>query len=801
MIKRWAGVVSLIACIPALSMQAQEASRAGGSAAGFAPACNADVKDVAQPGSVVRFNAALRDSYASAHGAASVFDWDFGDQTPHAKTANPSHTYRLPGIYMGTVSIHQGSSRCTTTWVIAVPKSAPYALANSASSAAHETLTGIERDYRAESLGTNLKGTPQYPVLADLTGAPIGDISCQAKTADFILGDENTIDRDGPPRTPADLSSIPASRLGMRLRTGRFACTGSGQVSGAQSPAAGASKPHFVQATVQDTGEVQVLAGSRFFADGSEYLFDGSSWQSFGAGWDAILEAFRRRGDPDWLSGLVQKHSQALVRKAALAVLTSEPHLAAIAFNSAQAADRLYAVQRLTSPALLAEVVSKSTDSPTQLAALQRISDQPTLAGIAQSGLNEKIRLVALGAVSNRAALVDIYRKSPPGSAIHLAALGRLDGAAVGMIADKSLLNEIALNASRTDIRLAAINKVDDRQTLQDAALKDPAQTVRLAAIAKVGDEETLGRAATADSAQAVRLAAVRRLRDPETLSHLAQTHPDAATARAAMERISDSAALADIALKAESSVIRKAAVARITDQRTLADVAIRATDVDLGTAALRGVKDPSLLESVARKASKAAIWRSAAESSGQVPIAASRLHDLTMKVLCMPFQNNGVSQSNDSVGRVATALVETLGQTGWQVAKPETPVGVPGASIDSSLESARREGAPVILTGTATSVAGKPAKHPSQSLTFEVSFLDVTTGKTILADSFTEPLRRNSIPPKQVRKAVNDFVKRLNDDLRKGKAGSGGKSAPSRKKKGAGRESSRRARDSAAAV
>lgn len=629
-----------------------------------------------------------RRSAVTPSSARPVFDWDFGDNSPHSKLASPTHTYAQPGLYVWTVVIKQGARGCTKSWVLALLASSEYALARTTIAVAQELLSGLKRDYRLEGLGTNLKGTPQYPIRLRFEGGANQDLSCQARNADFVIGDDRSIDRENGPGKPRALMSVAFDQMGVRLLAGHFTCVGTSKAQG--------SSMHFPFATVLDTGDAKFLPGSRCLVGGSEYVFDGEAWRKLGSKWADFADALQKRRNPDWLSELARTHRQPLVRMASIAALTSQTHLAEITLKGTRTEDRL-------------------EDNEARLAALERISDQEVLGGIVRSSSDEKIRLVAMRGIHERETLVRIFKESSPGSSLRAAALEKLDAGAVELIHDESLLANIAETAIRT----------------------------------------------------AVGLAAVKQLNDPHTLSRLALALSDESVAVAAVERISDPQILWTTALKSKKSSVRKAAVQRITDEKLLADLAIKTDDAELGTVAVRAIRDRGLLESVAKQAPRAPVWLAASQSAAQAPVSALSLYDPATRVLAVPFVNGVNPGMKTSVERMDSLLKENLSASGWHFAADEQSCRSEVGSLNSALEAARRCGAQVALTGTAT---GPPDKSHGalKSVDFTIKAFDVLTGKMILEEKLSPPVSRNTIPEQQAQKEIKNFVKRLSADIKK---------------------------------
>ena len=58
------------------------------------------------------------DQSSDPDGDALTYDWDFGDGTPHASTANPSHAYLLRGRYTATLTVDDQRGRTATATVV-----------------------------------------------------------------------------------------------------------------------------------------------------------------------------------------------------------------------------------------------------------------------------------------------------------------------------------------------------------------------------------------------------------------------------------------------------------------------------------------------------------------------------------------------------------------------------------------------------------------------------------------------------------------------------------------------------------
>lgn len=66
---------------------------------------------------VVSFSSA---GTSDSDGTISSYNWDFGDGTPYAATANPTHTYSAAGTYLATLTVTDDFSTTDTTTVTTV---------------------------------------------------------------------------------------------------------------------------------------------------------------------------------------------------------------------------------------------------------------------------------------------------------------------------------------------------------------------------------------------------------------------------------------------------------------------------------------------------------------------------------------------------------------------------------------------------------------------------------------------------------------------------------------------------------
>lgn len=81
-----------------------------------------------------------------------TYDWDFGDGTPHATAANPSHAYAANGIYTATLTVSDGAVTNAATITITVGNQPPTATIISPANGSHYdigdtiTITGAGFD-------------------------------------------------------------------------------------------------------------------------------------------------------------------------------------------------------------------------------------------------------------------------------------------------------------------------------------------------------------------------------------------------------------------------------------------------------------------------------------------------------------------------------------------------------------------------------------------------------------------------------------------------------------------------------
>jgi PKD repeat protein len=79
--------------------------------------CSASATAFADAGRAVDFFA---NSTLSGCAGSAVYDWDFGDGSPHASVRNPSHTYAAGGTFTWTVVVTADGQTCTRTDTISV---------------------------------------------------------------------------------------------------------------------------------------------------------------------------------------------------------------------------------------------------------------------------------------------------------------------------------------------------------------------------------------------------------------------------------------------------------------------------------------------------------------------------------------------------------------------------------------------------------------------------------------------------------------------------------------------------------
>lgn len=123
------------------------------------PTCTATVPATAMIGIPVQLQASVS---APGCGGAPSWDWDFGDGTPHASTASPTHTYQTSGTFAWRVTVTQDGVPCVRSgqitvspWTAIVPSVAHFpgsansqwrtdlAVVNRSAAEAHLTLTYI----------------------------------------------------------------------------------------------------------------------------------------------------------------------------------------------------------------------------------------------------------------------------------------------------------------------------------------------------------------------------------------------------------------------------------------------------------------------------------------------------------------------------------------------------------------------------------------------------------------------------------------------------------------------------------
>jgi subtilisin family serine protease len=81
------------------------------------PSCSATVPATAMIGIPVQLQASVS---AQGCGGTPTWDWDFGDGTPHASTASPTHTYGVSGTFTWRVTVTQDGVPCVRSGQITV---------------------------------------------------------------------------------------------------------------------------------------------------------------------------------------------------------------------------------------------------------------------------------------------------------------------------------------------------------------------------------------------------------------------------------------------------------------------------------------------------------------------------------------------------------------------------------------------------------------------------------------------------------------------------------------------------------
>ena len=140
-----------------------------------AASCTINITATAAPtavlvGQAVTFSVSV--STSAGCGGALVYDWDFGDGTPHSSLASPSHTYTVAGPYTWKLTLSMAGASATGTGSIDVLGScAPPAIASQPSS--QTVASGGTASLSVTASGTAPLTYQWYQGSSGDTGSPI----------------------------------------------------------------------------------------------------------------------------------------------------------------------------------------------------------------------------------------------------------------------------------------------------------------------------------------------------------------------------------------------------------------------------------------------------------------------------------------------------------------------------------------------------------------------------------------------------------------------------------------------------
>jgi hypothetical protein len=308
-----------------------------------------------------------------------------------------------------------------------------------------------------------------------------------------------------------------------------------------------------------------------------------------------VLEEIARSALPD------------AVRKVAIAGLTNQRALADIAGNDSDASIRLTATGRLTDQPALAAIVKSDAGKNVRLKAVERLTDQRTLADFVKNAKydendpGEEVPSAALKKITDQQTLADIALNEDAWQSVRTGAASRLTDqrqvegiintinkkrgagrrggltqdnwdvlrAAVGNLADQSMLAEIAKNDKSVDMRTAAVGKLTVQDALADVAKSDEDSGIAWEALRRLDDQRLLAETATASRHGQIRAGALERIKDSQALDSLAR-HGDAAPEirLLAVWRLADKPLLSALAKDAPDDRVRRAAASKLSENR-----------------------------------------------------------------------------------------------------------------------------------------------------------------------------------------------------------------------------------------
>jgi tetratricopeptide (TPR) repeat protein len=337
------------------------------------------------------------------------------------------------------------------------------------------------------------------------------------------------------------------------------------------------------------------------------------------------------------------KHSNPVVRTAAVKATTDQAILGQVATNDADANVRIAAVEALTDEKVLCEVAKGDTDDKTRSAALARVSGDAALAEIVQRGRSGDTRMAALARLSEPALLGEVAKgnddaalrkaatlrvtdtsvlvevvKRDADASVRQAAIDRID---ISLVTDDFVLGELAKKRERPEARKAATAKINDSALLMEIAEGTEDSELRALALRRVTDQPMLAAAVIAGCKFDLEI--TNLITDQTQLSRIAKTAKDKNCRQKAVARVEDEAVLAEVANTDVKAAVRAQASKRLDPLRwkdllavlnakvstvtaakpaVLAEIARKATDETVRSAAVMRLVDGSVLAQVAEK-------------------------------------------------------------------------------------------------------------------------------------------------------------------------------------------------------
>lgn len=274
------------------------------------------------------------------------------------------------------------------------------------------------------------------------------------------------------------------------------------------------------------------------------------------------------------------KHSNRLVRLAAVKGLEDETLLETIAREDPDEEVRQAAVRRIDSQEVLSQVAMTAVDRYVRKGAIERLTDEELLAAVGETASLPEEAEAVIERMSDQNLLARLARRARYGRAKAverledqevLADLARQDEdswirrKAVERLEDQALLAQIAETEEEWIVREAVVRRLNDQAVLARVAQADSFPGVREVAVGKVTDQEVLGRLAADDSASGIRLAAVQRLEDQGLLAQIARTDANDEVRQAAAGRVTNPELMAELAPPVEQATTHEYVVYKET--------------------------------------------------------------------------------------------------------------------------------------------------------------------------------------------------------------------------------------------